>query len=266
MKRILYFMFIGAILIGWQHAIAQTTASWIERGDSLQRQEVYAEAVKAYTAAIKLDPDCADAYLKRGVARFLAKKTNCTEALSDLTEAIRLAPTNAEAYYQRGIINYYLLNNEQGRKDMEAAAGLGHPQAGTWLRAKTAAGGGEAASEQAVIYFDHDRADIKAVYRPLLEGIGALMKEKPFPIAVSGHADSTGTDEYNQVLSFRRADAVKKFLTENARISPGRIIVRAYGERVPAASNDTEEGRAANRRAEITGITTTSDSPESRER
>jgi len=252
----LYFVFMGVTLIAWQPALAQTAASWIERGEDLERQGVYVEAVKAYTKAIELDPGCADAYLKRGVARFSAKKTSCTEALADLTEAIRRAPTNAEAYYQRGIINYYLMNNEQGLKDMEAAAGLGHPKARAWFGAQATTGNGNVSPVNPIIYFDHAKIDIRAPYRSLLEEIGAIMQRSfsSSSIVVSGHADGTGTDEYNQDLSLRRAQAVKGFLIEQAGIPSQRIIVRAYGEEMPAAPNDTEEGRAANRRVEITGI------------
>jgi len=254
MKRILCLVFIGITLAAGQSSAEQTAASWIERGDSLVQQGVYAEAVTAYSEAIALDPTSTDVYLKRGIARFAAKKTNCTEALADLTEAIRRAPTNAEAYYRRGIINYYVINNEQGRKDMETAAGLGHPEAFARLAAKDGTKKGETLAHPTV-YFDYDRADITAPYRPLLEKVGEIMEKTFSAIVIAGHADSTGTEEYNQALSLRRATAVKAFLTEHAGVSPQRIIVEGHGEKMPAASNDTEEGRAANRRAEIIGLT-----------
>ena len=258
MKRILCLIFIGITLAAGQSSARETAASWIERGDGLVQQGVHAEAVTAYSEAITLDPHRADVYLKRGIARFAAKKTNGREALTDFTEAIRRAPTNAEAYYQRGIVNYYVINNEQGRKDLETAASLGHPEAIARLTAKDGTKKGEALAHP-TIYFDYDKADITASYRPLLENVGEIMKKTFSAIMIAGHADSTGTDTYNQALSLRRAQAVKKFLTEHAGISPRRISVRACGEAMPVAPNDTEEGRAANRRAEIRGI---SDAPE----
>ena len=255
MKKLCFFVFIGIILAAGHPSAAQTAASWIERGESLDRQGVYAEAVKAYSKAIELDPDRADAYLKRGVARFAGQKTNCVEALADLTESVRRAPTHAEAYYQRGTVNYFLINNEQGRRDMETAVALGHPRAGAWLERTAGDGGDEGGSARPpTIYFHHDRADIEPSYFPLLETIGAAVRAKSPSVVIEGHADSTGTDEYNQSLSWRRATAVKTFLMEQAGIVPRRIIVRAFGEEVPVASNDTEEGRAANRRVEIIGI------------
>jgi len=257
-RKIICLVFMGVFVL-WQPATAQSVAQWIERGTVLERQGVYAEAVKAYTRAIALDPGSADAYLKRGTARFSAKKTDATEALGDLTEAIRLTPENAEAYYRRGILNYYLINNEQARKDMEAAAALGHTDAREWLGKKKSQGTDVAddavLQTRPAVYFDHDRADIKASYHTLLKVIGIAMTGKSHvSIVVSGHADSTGADEYNQALSLRRATAVKGYLVKNLRVPSQRIAVKAYGAGMPVASNSTEKGRAANRRVEIVGI------------
>lgn len=77
---------------------------------------------------------------------------------------------------------------------------------------------------------------------------------KTFPnsnIEISGHTDSTGGAEVNKTLSQQRADHVAKFLTEVGGISASRIIATGYGKERPVASNETAEGRAANRRVEI---------------
>jgi outer membrane protein OmpA-like peptidoglycan-associated protein len=77
---------------------------------------------------------------------------------------------------------------------------------------------------------------------------------KTFPdgsIEISGHTDSTGSAEVNRVISQRRADNVAKFLVEVGGISAGRMMASGYGEERPVASNETTEGRAANRRVEI---------------
>ncbi len=105
---------------------------------------------------------------------------------------------------------------------------------------------------QPVIYFDHDRSDIQPSYRTLLENVSTAMTNKPLlSIVLSGHADSTGTEEYNNALSLKRANVVKGYLLKNSTISPERIAVKAYGESMPTASNDTEEDRALNRRVEF---------------
>ena len=67
---------------------------------------------------------------------------------------------------------------------------------------------------------------------------------------IEGHTDSVGTATYNQALSERRAMAVRDVLIEAFGIHPGRIDAMGFGEGRPVAENDTEEGRAINRRVE----------------
>src|SRR3546814_18489200 len=69
-------------------------------------------------------------------------------------------------------------------------------------------------------------------------------------IDVYGHTDSTGSDTYNQGLSERRAASVASYL-QSRGVQAARIGTRGFGESQPLASNDTEDGRAANRRVDI---------------
>jgi outer membrane protein OmpA-like peptidoglycan-associated protein len=69
-------------------------------------------------------------------------------------------------------------------------------------------------------------------------------------IEISGHTDNTGTDEINNKLSQARADAVKNYLLV-AGINSSRIQAKGYGSFKPKATNETEEGRQANRRVEF---------------
>ena len=69
-------------------------------------------------------------------------------------------------------------------------------------------------------------------------------------IEVSGHTDSVGDEDYNRLLSQKRANAVKKFFTGNG-ISSSRVVSRGYGESKPVETNETDEGRAKNRRVEF---------------
>lgn len=71
---------------------------------------------------------------------------------------------------------------------------------------------------------------------------------------IAGHTDDTGSEEANQVLSRERAQAVKDFLVEYYGIDPDRLVARGYGESRPVASNETEEGRARNRRVVFTRL------------
>ena len=68
---------------------------------------------------------------------------------------------------------------------------------------------------------------------------------------IEGHADNTGTAVYNQWLSERRAQAVRQMMINKHGIDPGQIIAVGKGQDYPAMSNDTVEGRNANRRVEL---------------
>ncbi len=85
-----------------------------------------------------------------------------------------------------------------------------------------------------------------------LDEIGLSMLEDPALRAqVTGHSDSQGNESTNQKRSEERADAVKAYLVDRYGIDPTRITTEGVGSSQPAASNDTSEGRAMNRRAEI---------------
>ena len=68
---------------------------------------------------------------------------------------------------------------------------------------------------------------------------------------MAGHTDSDGNDSYNQALSERRASSVIRWLIEND-INKAQLTSRGYGEGQPAAPNDTESGKALNRRVQLT--------------
>lgn len=78
-----------------------------------------------------------------------------------------------------------------------------------------------------------------------------FLKENPQAnIIIQGHACNLGTEEYNMVLSKRRAETIRNQLVKQG-IAKKRIKVEAYGYSRPMASNDTEDGRAQNRRVEV---------------
>jgi outer membrane protein OmpA-like peptidoglycan-associated protein len=70
-------------------------------------------------------------------------------------------------------------------------------------------------------------------------------------LVVAGHADNTGSERFNYDLSKRRAESIAAYLTAQKKIDPARIIVVGYGESAPVADNQSESGRAKNRRVEI---------------
>ncbi|WP_376692442.1 OmpA family protein [Wenzhouxiangella sp. EGI_FJ10409] len=86
--------------------------------------------------------------------------------------------------------------------------------------------------------------------------IAQLENTEGSAVEVAGHTDSVGSAEDNLVLSRNRAQTVARYLMENAAFPEGAVTTRALGESQPLASNDTAEGRARNRRVELTVRTT----------
>jgi Outer membrane protein and related peptidoglycan-associated (lipo)proteins len=98
------------------------------------------------------------------------------------------------------------------------------------------------------VLFGYDRSDLTPSAEASLDKLINVLKEYPDTnLEIQGHTDSKGSDSYNQGLSERRANAVATYL-RNRGINSARITTKGYGESAPIASNDTEEGRAQNRR------------------
>jgi outer membrane protein OmpA-like peptidoglycan-associated protein len=101
------------------------------------------------------------------------------------------------------------------------------------------------------ITFATDSDRIAGNFYPVLDSVAkVLLKFDKTAINVDGYTDSTGSFEYNQSLSERRAMSVSNYLSQ-VGVDRLRISSRGFGERNPIASNDSEGGRAANRRVEI---------------
>ncbi len=98
--------------------------------------------------------------------------------------------------------------------------------------------------------FAFDSAEINPDLAPLFDNAVLVMERNPsLKVLIEGHTDSVGPAEYNQKLSERRAISVKDYMAAKG-IDPARMETVGLGESDPAASNDTEEGRAFNRRVE----------------
>jgi OOP family OmpA-OmpF porin len=103
--------------------------------------------------------------------------------------------------------------------------------------------------------FAFDKTDIKDEYRGDLANMVRVLNENPgITVRLDGHTDSVGPEKYIQGLSERRADAVRSYLLGQG-IDGDRLTTRGFGETMPAYPNDSEDGRAKNRRTEITAFT-----------
>ncbi len=101
------------------------------------------------------------------------------------------------------------------------------------------------------VTFDTDRAEIRPDFYDVLNSVVLVVQEyNKTIIEVMGHTDSTGSDAHNLDLSQRRAAAVASYLKAQ-QVNPTRVLSQGFGEQHPIASNDTPEGRQANRRVEL---------------
>ena len=106
----------------------------------------------------------------------------------------------------------------------------------------------------ALVLFDFNSAEVKVDAYPMLSNAVLIMKKNPdLKVEVDGHTDSIGPAAYNMTLSVKRAEAIKDHFVSNG-IDPNRLTTKGFGLTSPAASNDTKEGRAKNRRVELTPV------------
>ncbi len=101
------------------------------------------------------------------------------------------------------------------------------------------------------ITFETAKSSLQPSFTPVLDSVSEVIKEyKDTAVEVSGHTDSRGKAEANQVLSKQRSDVVAAYLRSKG-VAGARISAVGYGQSQPVGDNNTEEGRASNRRVEI---------------
>jgi OmpA-OmpF porin, OOP family len=99
--------------------------------------------------------------------------------------------------------------------------------------------------------FDFDKAVLKSEGKAKLDDIASKLKGIDLEVIIAvGHTDSVGSDDYNQKLSIRRAEAVKAYLVSKG-IADDRVYTEGKGESQPVADNKSADGRAKNRRVEV---------------
>jgi len=138
----------------------------------------------------------------------------------------------------------------------------GDPNTLQVIRISHHCGGGMSRLEQALlekgrvdvydIFFSFNSDEIREESEPTLREINDILRRHPdWKLSISGHTDNIASDTFNLELSRRRAAAVKNALVGSFGISSGRLATSGYGKSRPVDTNDTEEGRARNRRVEL---------------
>jgi outer membrane protein OmpA-like peptidoglycan-associated protein len=109
------------------------------------------------------------------------------------------------------------------------------------------------------VFFEFNSDKILQNYYDDLDKLGKVLTTPQYSVyrvQVEGYTDNIGSDSYNQRLSQRRAESVKRYLTQHFPIQSERLVVRGFGKSKPIASNDTSEGRDKNRRVEVVNLGT----------
>ena len=100
------------------------------------------------------------------------------------------------------------------------------------------------------VNFAFDKSVVKPEFMPKIQEVADFMKQNPgYRVVLEGHTDSKGSDAYNMKLSDQRAKAVERII-ETLGVPAAKVTTEAYGESKPIATNETEEGRAENRRVD----------------
>ncbi len=99
--------------------------------------------------------------------------------------------------------------------------------------------------------YDSDRITGEDSHKILDLCAEVLLEHLEVKTVVAGHTDSAGSSQYNLDLSRRRAESVKRYLSQQHKIDPGRLLVAAFGEEEPITINTTADGRTLNRRVEL---------------
>ena len=103
-----------------------------------------------------------------------------------------------------------------------------------------------------LLHFDFDKAVIKDTDKAELNRAISFIKKYPDAhVKLEGHTDSKGSEDYNQRLSERRAKAVQQYIVKEGGTKESKITSAGYGELKPVDTNNTDEGRAKNRRVEV---------------
>ena len=103
-----------------------------------------------------------------------------------------------------------------------------------------------------VVYFDFNKYDLKAEYRDMLQGMADTLKQYPsIVVLIAGNCDERGTEEYNQALGERRAQAVYDYMIRLG-VPAEQLDIISFGEDRPAVKGSNEEAWAKNRRDNFT--------------
>lgn len=185
--------------------------------DTYEKQGRIEKAIAEYHKASKADPSLPTPYL----------------SLGDIYTRLN-RPEDASRFYEKG----FLVRNYKSTNDIVESLS---PERSIRVKPKT------------TLYFGFDQAVLSREAERQLGALGRAFENRellPYRFCLEGHTCSSGTREYNQALSERRAKAVRDWMVAHG-ISENRLMIMGFGEDRPVADNNSEEGRRYNRRVKV---------------
>jgi outer membrane protein OmpA-like peptidoglycan-associated protein len=223
-----------------KNASAQRELDSKQAADEASRRA--AEEARRRTAA---EADTANAERQKHEAELAMADAKKAQAEADAARQAALAEQQKLALEKNAAISA----REQAEKDAVALRARLKDQLNLILSTRDTARG--LIVNMSDVLFDFNQATLKPGAREKLARVSGILLAYPsLRVAVEGHTDSIGTDEYNLKLSQRRADAVRDYLTSN-QINSANVQSVGLGKANPVASNDTGAGRQENRRVEM---------------
>ncbi len=204
-----------------------------ERRRQAEEDRAKAEAARQEAERLKQEAEAAKAEAEAAKAAALQQQ----QALAAEAEKARQAASEAERLRQAA---------EKEKSDLRARL---LQQLNAVLETKDTARG--LISNMGDVLFETGKYSLKPEARERLARVSGILLAYPnLNVAVEGHTDSVGSDEYNQTLSEQRADAVRQYFIQSG-VAETAVTARGFGKTQPIAPNDTAEGRQRNRRVEL---------------
>jgi len=243
-----------------------------QHGYTLERLRKYEEALKSYKKAIGLDANYTKAYFSMGDIQMIMK--DYKEAAESFEAGLRLdsGDIRAQGSLKEAQSRYKELTGKtlpsagfaDAVKPVEPVAVAAPARVGTTSKAAVTAKADDAPAQLVApilrlqVPFDNQTAELSQDSKDVLAVVvGQAMQRKDMAhsrFEVSGHTDNLGDPVKNMEISKDRAEAVKKYLTENFNIDGGRLQTAYYGQKRPLVPNTSAANQELNRRVEFSKI------------
>jgi|GEM_PF-1200800 len=210
--------------------------------DLSEKESLYIKAIEIFPSYPAAHNNLGDVYERQG--RF-------EEAIKEYKIASALAPNTPYPYFGLGDVYFKLGKYEQAIKNYEKGLEIESDDKEARENLKIV----KTLNMKILFPFGSDKLTDTAIEQ--LKEIAKVLssqKLKDSFFEIQGHTDSTGPEDYNLLLSQRRAEAVKKYLVEKCGIDERKLRAKGYGEDRPVATNETKEGKRKNRRVELVNI------------